>query len=392
MSQRKISAVFYRGGTSRAIFFNAKDITEDPETRTAIFLRAMGSPDPNGRQLDGLGGGISSLSKAAVIGPSTRPDADVDFTFAQVSVDTPFVDYGGNCGNMSSAVGLFAVEEGLVPPPPDGEATVRIHNTNTNKIVISKFRVEGGIPAVEGDYALPGVAGTGSRITLEFTDPGGASTGKLLPTGRRVDEFDIEGIGRIEASLVDAATPAVFVRAKDIGLSGTESPGAIDAQRTIMVNLEQIRAEAAVRMGISPDTRAASESSPLVPKMAIVSPPAEYFDLTGAPVPADSFDILSRMLSMGKTHRAYPLTGAMCLAVAARIPGTIAHEAARPGGGDLCLGHSSGVQPIGAVVTQDPEGPRAEKVIVYRTARRLMEGSVLIPASVFEAEAQTAPA
>ena len=383
MSQRKIPAVFYRGGTSRAIFFHANDITADPKIRDAVFLRAIGSPDPNGRQLDGLGGGISSLSKVAVIGPSSRPDADVDYTFGQVSVDAPLVDYAGNCGNMSSAVGHFAVDEGLLPPPEDGEATVRIHNTNTGKIIISKFRVEGGVAAVEGDYALPGVAGAGSPIRLEFADPGGASTGKLLPTGAPVDEFDIDGIGKIAVSMVDATTPGVFVRAGDLGLSGAEPPGAIDANRGVMVNLEQIRAEAAVRMGISPDRRSASESSPLVPKIGIVAPPGEYLDLAGSPVPADSFDILSRMMSMGATHRAYPLTGSMCLAVAARIPGTLPHEAARTKEGDLLLGHSSGVQPIGAYVSDTAEGPHAEKVIVYRTARRLMEGAVLVPESVF---------
>jgi len=386
MGQKKIPAVFYRGGTSRAIFFKAEDITEDPKIRSAIFLRIMGSPDPNGRQLDGLGGGISSLSKAAVIGPTTHPDADVDFTFAQVSVESPFVDYSGNCGNMSSAVGHFAVEEGLVPQPSNGQATVRIHNTNTNKIIISKFHVKDGRAVVEGNYALPGVAGTGSRITLEFTDPGGASTGKLLPTGKPVDEFNLEGIGKVKASLVDATTPAVFVRARDISLSGTESPEAIDSQRKIMVNLEQIRSEAAVQMGISPNTRAASEFSPLVPKIAIVASPIEYLDLAGVPVPANTFDILSRMLSMGKTHRAYPLTGAMCLAVASRIPGTIPHEVTHPSTDDVRLGHSSGVQEIGAVVTKGSDGPQAEKVIVYRTARRLMEGSVLVPSSAFEVQ------
>ncbi len=382
MTQRRIPAVFYRGGTSRAIFFNAKDITEDPDERDEIFLRAIGSPDPNGRQLDGMGGGISSLSKVAVIGPSSRPDADVDYTFGQVSVDSPLVDYAGNCGNMSSAVGHFAVDEGMVPAPEEGEATVRIHNTNTGKIIISKFRTAGGLAAVEGDYALPGVAGTGSLVTLEFTDPGGATTGKLLPSGRAVDSFDIEGIGKIEVSMVDATTPGVFVRAADLGLTGGEPPAAIDAQTTVMVNLEQIRAEAAVMMGISPDRRAASESSPLIPKIGIVAPPAEYLDLTGTPVPAEDFDILSRMISMGKTHRAYPLTGAMCLAVAARIPGTIPYEAARTREGDLRLGHSSGVQTIGAVVTESAEGSRAEKVIVYRTARRLMEGAILVPEGV----------
>ncbi|MBT3433721.1 MAG: PrpF family protein [Nitrospinaceae bacterium] len=384
MTQRKIPAAFYRGGTSRAIFFHAKDMTEDPKIRDAIFLRAIGSPDPNSRQLDGLGGGTPSLSKVAFIAPSSRPDADVDFTFGQVSINSPQVDYAGNCGNMSSAVGHFAVDEGLVPSPADGEATVRIHNTNTGKIIISKFQVEGGCAAVEGDYELPGVAGTGSPIRLEFTDPGGASTGKLLPSGAPVDIFDIEGIGEIAVSMVDATTPCIFVRARDLGISGTEAPGAIDTNRGVMVNLEQIRAEAAVRMGISPDRRSASEFSPLVPKVGIVAPPGEYLDQAGSLVPADTYDILSRMMTMGTIHRAYPLTGSMCLAVAARIPGSIPYEAARTKEGDLLLGHASGTQPIGAYVSETADGPHAEKIIVYRTARRLMEGAVLVPESVFE--------
>lgn len=383
MTQRKIPAVFYRGGTSRAIFFQARDMTEDRHLQDAIFLRAMGSPDPNGRQLDGLGGGISSLSKVAIIGPSSRPDADVDYTFGQVSINSALVDRSSNCGNMSSAVGPFAVEEGLVPAPSDGEATVRIHNTNTSKVILSRFQMEDGSPAVEGDYELPGVAGAGSRIRLDFMDPGGAGTGRLLPTGRTIDEIKVDGIGQFEASLVDATNPAVFVRARDIGLQGSESPAAIDARPDLMVTLEQIRAEAGVRMGIAPDARTISESFPSSPKIAIVAPPADYLDLTGTLVPAGDFDILSRIISMGKTHRAYALTGAMCLAVAARIPGTLANEAARPGSGDLRLGHPSGAQAVGAVVERTPEGPVAERVIVYRTARRLMEGAVCVPESVF---------
>ncbi len=383
MTQRKIPAVFYRGGTSRAIFFQAKDMPEDHRLQDAIFMRALGSPDPNGRQLDGLGGGISSLSKVAIIGPSSRPDADVDYTFGQVSVETSLVDRNSNCGNMSSAVGPFAVEEGLVAASHDGEATVRIHNTNTSKIILSRFQMENGSPAVEGNYELPGVPGTGSKITLDFMDPGGAGTGSLLPTGRAVDELEIEGIGKFEASLVDATNPAVFVRARDVGLNGTESPGAIDARTDLMVTLEQIRAEAGVRMGFASDTRTISESFPTIPKMAIIAPPADYLDLKGSLVQADEFDILSRIISMGKTHRAYALTGAMCLSVAARVPGTLVNEATRPGDGDLRLGHPSGVQRLGAEVTQTTDGVKAEKVIVYRTARRLMEGAICVPESIF---------
>ncbi|MEE9275738.1 MAG: PrpF domain-containing protein [bacterium] len=381
MMQRKIPAVFMRGGTSRALLFHARDLPEEGRLRDAIFLRALGSPDPNERQIDGMGGGISSLSKVAVIGPPSRPDADVDYTFGQVSVGEDLVDYSGNCGNISSAVGPFAVDEGLVPAG-GGEAAVRIHNTNTGKIILSRFPVEGGRAAVEGSYAIPGVAGEGARITLEFLDPGGAATGRLLPTGRPVDTFEIEGLGTIEASLVDATNPMVFVRAKDLGLSGGEGPAAMDARTSLMVNLEQIRAEAAVRMGLAPDRRTASESVQAVPKAAVVAPPADYYDLKGALVPAADFDILSRVVSMGKTHRAYALTAAMCLSVAARVPGTLAHEAARAGEADLRLGHASGVQEIESRVSSGPEGPRAERTIVYRTARRLMEGSVFVPEGV----------
>ncbi len=379
MGQMKYPAVFMRGGTSRAIVFHEKDLPEDQAERDTIFLKAIGSPDPNGRQIDGLGGGISSLSKIAVVAPSGRADADVDFTFAQVGVTDENVDYAGTCGNISSAVGPFAVDEGLVQTN-DGLATVRVYNTNTDKTYYAHFPVEDGMAGVDGEYELPGVSGTGALITLEFMAPGGAATGKLLPSGNVMDTFEIEGIGRIEASMVDATNPMVFVRAKDLGLTGGEGPGLIDSRVEVMVNLEQIRAEAAVRMGLARDRREASESVQAVPKVVLVSPPLEYMDLKGEIIAADDCDIAARIISMGKTHRAFALTGAMCLAVAARIPGTAAHEAARNGAGDIRLGHPSGVQTINAVITETPEGPVADKVIVYRTARRLMEGMVCVRA------------
>ena len=381
MRQMKYPAVFMRGGTSRAIVFHEKDLPEDQAERDAIFLKALGSPDPNGRQLDGLGGGISSLSKIAVVAPSARMDADVDFTFAQVGVSDEIVDYVGTCGNISSAVGPFAVDEGLVRADGGGVAvTVRVYNTNTGKTYHARFPVEDGAAGVSGSFELPGVSGTGAQITLEFMDPGGAATGSLLPSGNAVDTFEIEGVGSVEVSMVDATNPMVFLRAADIGLTGGEGPGLIDAQVDVMVNLEQIRAEAAVRMGLARDRREASESVQAVPKVVLVAPPLEYIDLKGEIIAADDCDIAARIISMGKTHRAFALTGAMCLAVAARIPGTVVYEAARSGTGDIRLGHPSGVQTINAVVSNTPEGPKAEKVIVYRTARRLMEGMVCVPA------------
>lgn len=366
MSQRRIRAVFMRGGTSRALFFHEADLPKSSVARDRILLAALGSPDPYGRQIDGLGGGISSLSKVCIIGPPTHPDAHVDYTFAQVDVKTPLVDYAGNCGNCSSAVGPFAIDERLVEAT-SGETIVRIHNTNTKKLIVAHVPVHDGQAAVEGDFELAGIPGRGARIALDFLDPGGAGTGRLLPTGRPIDT-----IGGVEASLVDATNPVVFVRAKDVGLSGTETPPAIDADRVMMAKLETIRTEAARGMGI--------EGSAAVPKVAVVAPAVGFTALDSSRYEADRVDLVARVISMGNCHRAFALTAAMCLAVAARVPGTVVHECvASPAGGDLRLGHPSGVLPIAAaVITRDGQ-PWAERVTVYRTARRLMEGFVRVP-------------
>ena len=247
--QTRIPAVFMRGGTSNALVFHRRDLPDDPADWDDIFLAAIGSPDPNGRQLDGMGGGISSLSKVVVIGPSSRTDADVDYTFGQVVVDRPLVDYGANCGNMSSAVGPFAVDEGLVDVDGD-TASVRIHNTNTGKIIDSEFPIENGRAAVGGDYRLLGVAGAGARIRLSFDDPGGAATGKLLPTGNVSDTLEVPGLGSIEASMVDATNAGVFVGADALGLCGTEMPDALEADPDLLATLETIRGTAAVRDGV----------------------------------------------------------------------------------------------------------------------------------------------
>jgi hypothetical protein len=384
MIQLRIPAVFMRGGTSRAIFFRDADLPSDPAVRGRIILAAMGSPDSYGRQLDGMGGGISSLSKVAIIAPPGRPDADVNYTFGQVSVTDALVDHTGNCGNISSAVGPYAIDEGLVPVPREGEGKVRIHNTNTRKIILARVPVREGQAAVEGGFVLPGVSGTGARIALEFLDPGGAVTGKLLPTGSAQDVLEIPGMGGLVVSVVDATNPMVFVRAADLGLQGTEHPEAIDRNTTLTTHLEQIRATVAVRIGLAGTTQEASRKSPAVPKIAVVSPPVLYRDLSGTDIPAMATDICARVMSMGKAHRAFALTAAMCLAVAARVPGTLAQEAVGPAAADptadIRLGHPSGVLPIAALV----HGGRAEKVVVYRTARRLMEGSIRIPAHVLQ--------
>jgi 2-methylaconitate cis-trans-isomerase PrpF len=369
MSQRKIRAVYMRGGTSRCLVFHEGDLPRPGGERDRVLLAALGSPDPYGRQLDGLGGGISSLSKACIIGPSSHPDAAVDYTFAQVEVRSPVVDYAGNCGNCSSAVGPFAIDEGLVPAR-EGESVVRIHNTNTKKVIVAHVPVKDGEAAVEGDFELAGVAGRGARIALDFLDPGGAGTGRLLPSGHARDV-----IADVEASMVDATNPFVFVRARDLGLSGRETPQAIDADRTLSERLETIRVEAGKRMGLV--------GSAAVPKIALVAPPGTYTALDGVVIDGESVDLLARAISMGNCHRAVPLTGAMCLAVAAEIEGTVVHEArggARGlGSPDLRLGHPSGVLPIAAGVSSRAGEPWAERVTVYRTARRLMEGAVRVP-------------
>src|SRR5215475_522782 len=241
MPQNKLPAVFMRGGTSKAIIFLARDLPRSRDAWEPIFLAVIGSPDPNMRQLDGMGGGVSSLSKVCVIGPPTHPDADVDYTFAQVLIDKARVDYTGNCGNMSSAIGPFAVDEGLVPKPRTGEAVVRIHNTNTRKIIVSRFGMDGEEAAVAGDMAIDGVAGTGAPIRLEFIEPGGAKTGKLLPTGKAVDQLKLPDGVHVTASLIDAANPCVFVPADAVGATATEQPAEIDNRQELKGKLEALR-------------------------------------------------------------------------------------------------------------------------------------------------------
>lgn len=338
----------------------------------------MGSPDPNGRQLDGMGGGISSLSKVCVVGPPSRPDADVDYTFAQIGVHEATVDYSANCGNMSSAIGPFAVEEGLVEAPANGEAVVRIHNTNTAKIILARFAIEDGMVAVAGDMALDGVSGTAAPVRLEFTDPGGARTGRLLPTGRACDGLAVAGLGRVQASLVDAANPCVFVAAESLGKTGTELPDALDADTDFLARMEAIRCAASVAMGLTPDLEGAG-AVPSIPKVAMVAAPRPSPTLSGRSLGAEDVDILIRMISIGQPHRAVPITGATCLAVATRIHGSIPHRLATAGDEAIRIAHPSGVVVVDAEVEHaaDPARARAIHGAVYRTTRRLFDGHVL---------------
>ena len=377
MTQKRIKAVFMRGGTSKAVVFRRSDLPSDPAAWDDIFLAVMGSPDPNGRQLDGMGGGISSLSKVCVVGPPSRPDADIDYTFAQVSVKDASVDYSGNCGNMSSAMGPFAAEEGFCAVPRDGDAVVRIHNTNTNKIITSRFTMTDGEAETDGALAIDGVADTAASVRLEFNDPGGAKTGRLLPTGRARDRLEVPGIGSIEATMVDAANPCVFIDAAALGKTGTELPDALEADPACLAALEAIRQAASVAMGIAPDLAAAARIAS-VPKVAMVAAPKPAATLSGRSLAANDMSILVRMISVGQPHRAVPITGATCLAIATRIEGSIPNALAAGRDGPIVIAHPSGVVMVDARVDHADDAAKAHAVFgaAYRTMRKLFEGYV----------------
>jgi 2-methylaconitate isomerase len=382
MRQLKLPAVFMRGGTSNAIVFKAQDLPSDQALWPEVFRAAMGSPDPFGRQLNGMGGGISSLSKICVVAPSSRPDADIDYTFAQVGVRTDSVGFASNCGNMSTAMGPFAVDEGLVASS-EHSATVRIYNTNTDKVIVSQFSVEDGLAAVDGDYVMPGVADPGGRVRLDFLEPGGATTSALLPTGNVVDMLDVPTLGKIEASIVDAANATVYVRATDVGLEGIELPADIDANTPVMEMLEQIRRHAGVLAGLA-ETPEQMAALPTAISPGIVCAPRDAPTLTGAVIAAEDGDVVARIVSSGNVHRALPATRSICTAVACRIEGTIVNQAARVPSApdaDIRLVHPSGVTELGAAVQQRAGIWHAEYGTIYRTQRRLFEGFVYVPAS-----------
>ncbi len=376
MKQLRIPAAFIRGGTSNAVVFDQKHLPADRKQWDEIFMAAIGSPDPYGRQLDGMGGGLSSLSKVCVVGRSSRPDIDVDYTFAQILVKDAKVDYTTMCGNMSSAIGPFAIDEGMVSAD-DEQALVRIYSTNTGKTVHARFPVRDGEAVVDGDLEIPGVAGTGAPVKLEFRNPGGATTGTLLPTGHVVDTLDVPGVGRIRASMVDAANACVFVNAADVGLKGNEMPEALEQNEAMMKKLGAIRLAASVAMGIA-STAGEAAQKPSVPFIGFVSPAQNSPSLSANSIKAGDCDFTARMLSNGQPHRALPLTCTVCLAIAARIVGSVVHGATRATDGDLRIAMPSGVLTVAADVRKLEGQWHAEQGAVYRTQRRMFEGQVLL--------------
>lgn len=372
MYMKKYPCVYMRGGTSKAVFFHKKDLPEDESEWDELFLKVMGSPDV--KQIDGMGGAVSTTSKVAVISPSAEPGVDVDYTFRQVDFLIPHVDHKPNCGNISSAVGPFAIDEGLVEAA-EPITVVRVRNTNTNKIIEEHVRVENGRAMVHGEERIKGVPGTGSRIDMYFLEPGGAATGKLLPTGNPRDRIEVPGYGDIEVSVVDCSNTVVFVRATDLGLKGTEL-FEINGNLEVMEHMERIRCLIAERLGFVARWEDARTKSTSLPKIAIVSRPADYLDMDGNAIQAEEMDLCVRAISVGALHKAYPMTVSIATASAAMLEETIVRELCAPAADHavIRLGHVSGVTPVEVFM----EGSKVLKGGVTRTARRIMDGFVYV--------------
>tara|TARA_A100001037_G_scaffold66153_1_gene58377 strand:- start:7132 stop:8241 length:1110 start_codon:yes stop_codon:yes gene_type:complete len=365
MTQLRIKASFIRGGTSKGVFFHQKDLPDDINERNKIFLRILGSPDYNARQLDGLGGGISSLSKIVVVALSDEKDIDLDYTFGQVAVDSPIVDYIGNCGNLTSAVGPFAVDEGLLSVP-DGEVSLRLRNTNTGKVIISHFRVEEGRAVVSGTYKLAGVQGTGYPIKLDFMSPAGSVSKEILPSTKALDFIEVEEIGTVEISLVDVSTACVFVSASSLNLDLFVNTHNLSEKIAFMDRLEDIRKIGAIKMGLSPKSLS-------IPKLIIIDSPKTYSLPDGTDIKKTDINLTSLALSMGKPHKAIPLTAAMCIATAAKIPGTIPNRLinlSRSNKNMVNIGHPSGI----FFCEPNFKNGQLDYISVIRTQRRLMKG------------------
>lgn len=377
MTLAQIPAYYMRGGTSKGVFLLHDDLPADPAERDAVLLRIIGSPDPYARHTDGMGGATSSTSKVVLIRPSRRPDCDVDYLFGAVAIGEPLIDWSGNCGNLSAAVGPFAIWRGFVPAR-DGMTTVRIWQENIGQRILARVPCRNGHPIEYGEFSEDGVPFPGADIVLEYLEAPDAAA-PLCPTGHIVDTLDVPGVGTVEATLVTAGNPTVFVRAADVGLDGTELPDRINADAALMQRLEAIRAHGAVAMGLAPSAEAATRERPGTPKIAWVAPPSPYLTSAGKTVDADDIDVLARILSMGRAHHAFTGTGAIALAVAATLPGSVVQQAVRAGNAQTRIGHVSGTMAVGAVTVRRDEAWVMERAVMSRSARRLMTGLVHVP-------------
>ncbi len=391
--QRALAALYMRGGTSKGVFFEPRHLPADPALRDAVLLRAVGSPDPYARHTDGMGGATSSTSKVVLVSRSSRPGCDVDYLFGAVSITEPLIDWSGNCGNLSAAVGPFALLRGLVDGAPrDGMATVRIWQANIGKRITAHVPVAGGQVVEDGDYTLDGVAFGGAEIRLDFHDPAGSATQPLLPTGQACERLQVPGLGEVEVSCINAGNATVLVRAARLGLAGTELPAQLNQRPDLLAQCEAIRAHAAVRMGLAASAEDATLHRPATPKIALLAAPTAHACSDGRTLAAHDTDLLVRMLSMGAVHHAVPGTGVVALAVAAALPGTLAHQiahpargAAAPPGQPLRLGHPSGRASAGARVRQVDGAWVADTATLSRSARCLMRGEVLVPERLWHA-------
>ncbi|MDM0107000.1 2-methylaconitate cis-trans isomerase PrpF [Variovorax sp. J22R24] len=394
ISQIKIPATYMRGGTSKGVFFRLDDLPDAARVpgpaRDALLLRVIGSPDPYGKQIDGMGAATSSTSKTVILSRSSRPDHDVDYLFGQVSIDQPFVDWSGNCGNLSAAVGPFAISNGLVDPervPRDGVVTVRIWQANIGKTIVAHVPVADGAVQETGDFELDGVTFPAAEVQLEFIDPAdegdGEGGGTMFPTGRMVDELEVPGIGTLTATLINAGIPTIFVNAGDIGYTGAELQDAINGDAAALAMFETIRAHGALRMGLIRNIDEAAQRQH-TPKIAFVARPAGYTASSGRTIAAGDVDLLVRALSMGKLHHAMMGTAAVAIGTAAAIPGTLVNLAA--GGGArtaVRFGHPSGTLRVGAEATCVDGQWKVTRASMSRSARVLMEGYVRVPGNSF---------
>ncbi|UGQ47689.1 2-methylaconitate cis-trans isomerase PrpF [Massilia endophytica] len=394
MGQIRIPATYMRGGTSKGVFFRLQDLPEAAQApgpvRDALLLRVIGSPDPYGKQIDGMGGATSSTSKTVILSPSKRPDHDVDYLFGQVSIDKPFVDWSGNCGNLSAAVGAFAIASGMVDAsrlPQNGMAVVRIWQANIGKTIISHVPITNGAVQETGDFELDGVTFPAAEVQLEFMDPAAeeeGAGGAMFPTGNLVDDLEVPGIGTLKATMINAGIPTIFVNADAIGYNGTELQDAINGDSKALAMFEIIRAYGAVRMGLIGNIDEAATRQH-TPKVAFVAPPTGYTASSGKQVAAQDIDLLVRALSMGKLHHAMMGTAAVAIGTAAAIPGTLVNLAA--GGGErqaVRFGHPSGTLRVGAEAKLENGQWSVTKAIMSRSARVLMEGWVRVPQEVLE--------
>lgn len=391
--QIRIPATYMRGGTSKGVFFRLQDLPESARVpgpaRDRLLLRVIGSPDPYGKQIDGMGGATSSTSKTVILSASSKPDHDVDYLFGQVSIDSAFVDWSGNCGNLSAAVGPFAISNGLVDVariPRDGVATVRIWQANIGKTIVSHVPMRDGQVQEMGDFELDGVTFPAAEVRLEFMDPAAEEDGEggaMFPTGNLVDEFEVPGFGRLQATFINAGIPTIFVNAEDIGYTGTELQDAINADAQALAKFETLRAHGAVRMGLISDLDEAARRQH-TPKIAFVAPPRSYVASSGKEVHGRDIDLLVRAMSMGKLHHAMMGTAAVAIATAAAVPGTLVNKAA--GGGEreaVRFGHPSGTLRVGAQAKLVNGEWSVTKAQMSRSARVLMEGWVRVPGDSF---------